>query len=161
MVRVRGFIGTVLLLLALGGCVGQGGPAGPRYVEAAAQVPAVPPDRARFFFFRDYEPYESLARPYIRLNGDIVGFSVPGGVWYRDMPPGTYKIAADSPGLYPNQDKSVTVAAGDTIFVQVQSYKSYNSGFDMYDPDTFVIVIIDAAQGRRAIDTMRYVTMAP
>jgi hypothetical protein len=39
----------------------------PRYGDIAATAPPVAADRARLFFYRDYEPYESLARPYISL----------------------------------------------------------------------------------------------
>src|SRR5690242_5146168 len=41
----------------------------PRYADIAATVPPMSADRARLYFYRDYEPYESLARPYIYLNG--------------------------------------------------------------------------------------------
>src|ERR1700726_3614138 len=68
----------------------------PRYADIAAKVPPVVADRARLYFYRDYEPYESLGRPYIYLNSQRNGISEPGGVFYRDIPEGTYLVLVDS-----------------------------------------------------------------
>ncbi len=142
------------LLAALGtACVSM--PPGPRYGEVAARLPPVPPDRARFYFYRDYEPYESLARPEIYLNGRPTGASIPGGVYYRDLAPGEYRITVDSPGLYPDQFKTVTVAPGDTRYVKIESLHSWQGSFDS-ETDTFVVVVTDAARARSEIETMVY-----
>jgi hypothetical protein len=116
----------------------------------------VPSDRARFFFYRDYEPYESLGRPYVTMNGEVAGISEPGGVFYRDMPPGTYLIAVRNNTFYPDQDKTVTAAAGQTFYAKVASIKGYNSGDSMYEPDTFAVVVVDPADGQRDIASKRY-----
>ena len=45
---------------------------------------AIPPIRtgdARLWFYRDYEPHETLARPYVRLNEQVIGISEPGGAF--------------------------------------------------------------------------------
>lgn len=146
----------IAVLMILSACVGGGGPGGPTLAEVAAQIPPVPPDRARFYFYRDYEPYESLGRPYVTLNGDIAGISEPGGVFYRDMPAGTYLVAVRSSTFYPDKDKTVTAAPGQTIYVKVESLKSYNSGDNFYDPDTFAVVIVDPPDGRRDTAAKRY-----
>ncbi len=148
---------VVLGALALvSACAGGGGPGGPTFAEIAAQLPAMPPDRARFFFYRDYEPYESMGRPYITMNGEIAGISEPGGVFYRDMPAGRYLIAVRSNTFYPDQDKTVTAAAGQTFYVKVASIKGYNSGDSMYEPDTFAVVVVDPADGQREMASKRY-----
>jgi hypothetical protein len=116
----------------------------------------VPSDRARIFFYRDYEIYDSLGRPYVTLNGDVAGISEPGGVFYRDLPPGTYLIAIRNNTLYPDQDKTVTVAPGQTLYVKVGSIRGYHSGNKFYEPDTFAVVIVDAADGQRDIAPKRY-----
>jgi len=72
---------------------------------------AISSERQSLQFYRDYEPYESLARPWIYLNNEKVGMSEPGGVYYRDVAPGTYRIKVDSEGLYWHQFKTVTLAA--------------------------------------------------
>lgn len=143
-------------LALLGACTGAGGPTGPTFAEVSAQLPPVPADRARFYFYRDYEPYESLGRPYITLNGVVAGISEPGGVFYRDEPSGTYLIAVRGNTPYPDQDKTVAAAAGQTFFVKVASIKGYDSGDSMYDPDTFAVVVADPANGQRDIASKRY-----
>jgi hypothetical protein len=146
----------VAVLMILSACAGGGGPGGPTLAEVATQLPPVQPDRARFFFYRDYEPYESLGRPYVTLNSDIAGISEPGGVFYRDMPAGTYLVAVRSNTFYPDKDKTVTAAPGQTIYVKVESLRSYNSGDNFYDPDTFAVVIVDPADGQRDAAAKRY-----
>ncbi len=147
---------VVAVLVLLSACAGGGGPGGPTLAEVASQLPPVPSDRARFFFYRDYEPYESLGRPYVTMNGEVAGISEPGGVFYRDMPPGTYLIAVRNNTFYPDQDKTVTAAAGQTFYAKVASIKGYNSGDSMYEPDTFAVVVVDPADGQRDIASKRY-----
>ena len=70
-------------------------------LAAAANPPGlapVSPGMARIWIYRDYEPYQTLARPYVRLNGAIAGISEPGGALYRDVVPGTYTVTVDSDG---------------------------------------------------------------
>ena len=143
-------LGSLALLAA---CTGT---SGPTLADVAAQLPPVPVDRARFFFYRDYEPYESLGRPYVTLNSAVAGISEPGGVFYRDEPAGTYLIAVRSNTPYPDQDQTVTAAAGQTLYVKVASIKGYDSGDSMYDPDTFAVVMVDPASGQRDVATKRY-----
>lgn len=145
------------LLALLAACGGTAAPGGPRYAEVAGQVPAVAPDRARLYFYRDYELYESQDRPYILLNGQVAGVSEPGVVSYRDVPPGQYLVSVDSRGLYPDQFKTVAVKGGETLYVKIESYRAYNEGRNGQGPATFVVAIIDPALGRREIDPMKYV----
>jgi hypothetical protein len=77
-------------------------------------------------------------------------------VFLRDVPPGTYLIAVRSNTPYPDQDKMVTAAPGQTFYVKVASIKGYNSGDSMYDPDTFAVVVVDPAHGQRDIASKRY-----
>lgn len=141
------------LVLALAAC----GPRPPRYGEIASQVPPVRPDLARLYIYRDYEPYESLSRPYLYLNGGRIGISEPGGVLYRDVPPGSYLISVDSFGIYPNQFKTVQMSAGGTYYAKITSLKSWASDGDLmrdFGTDTFVVVLVDPAQAQREIPAM-------
>ncbi len=156
---VRGTLFRVIALAAvtlLPACAGGGQPAGPTFAEVAAQVSPLPSDRARLFFYRDYEPYESMGRPYVTLNGEVAGISEPGGVFYRDVAPGRYLVAVRSNTFYPGQDKILDLAAGQVAYVKVGSIRSYNSGDNFYDPDTFAVVVIDPADGQRDIASKRY-----
>lgn len=96
--------------------------------NAAAGPPPVPPGMARIWIYREYEPYDSLARPYVRLNGAIAGISEPGGAFYRDVAPGAYAVTVDSEGTDVNQFVTVSVAAGEQIFVKVLVSSSWYSG---------------------------------
>jgi hypothetical protein len=146
----------VAAFVLVSSCTGGGAPTGAILADVAAQIPAMPSDRARFFFYRDYEPYESLGRPYVTLNGEVAGISEPGGVFYRDLQPGTYLVAVRSNTLYPDQDKTVTAAPGQTVYVKVASIKGYNSGDSIYEPDTFAVVLVDPPDGRRDVASKRY-----
>jgi uncharacterized protein DUF2846 len=149
---------ALALLLGLAAC---SGPSGVPFPEVAAGVPPVPADRGRIYFYRDYEPYESLSRPPLYLNGQEVGVSIPGGVFYRDVPPGTYEIKVLSLGLYPNQFKTVVVRPGDSYYAKIESLRSWsgadNGDLSSFVSDTFVVVVIDPPQARRELDLMRYV----
>jgi hypothetical protein len=151
----RRVVSLAVLGLALG--LAACGPRPPRYGEVATQVAPVATDRARLFIYRDYEPYESLGRPYLYLNGQRIGISEPGGVLFRDVVPGTYLISVDSVGVYPNQFKTVAMRAGETHYAKITSLRSWESGggaFNEYEADTFVVVLVDAEQGRREIPSM-------
>ena len=139
-------------MMALAAC----GQRPPEYAEIAAQVPPVRPGLARLFIYRDYEPYESLSRPYLYLNGAIIGISEPGGVIYRDVPPGSYLISIDSYGVYPNQFKTVQMSAGGTYYSKITSLRSWEDGNDLareFGADTFVVVLIDPEQAQREMAT--------
>jgi hypothetical protein len=69
-----------------------------------------------------------LARPYVRLNGAITGISEPGGVFYRDLAPGTYEVTVDSDGTDVQQFVTVQVAAGQQAYVKVLVSKDWASG---------------------------------
>ena len=157
-VAARGFPMALFLaaMTLVSACAGGGPPGGPAFAQVAAQLPPVPPDRARIFFDRDYEPYESLGRPYVLLNGEVAGISEPGGVFYRDVAPGRYVVSVKSNTFYPGQDKTVDIRGGQTAYVKVESLRSYNSGDSMYDPDTFAVVVVAPEDGQRDIASKRY-----
>jgi len=156
MMRILRLAGTVLLL-ALSGCLG---PQAPLYPQVASTVPPVPSNQGRIYFYREYEPYESLSRPYLYLNRGIVGISIPGGVFYRDVPPDTYEVSVYSRGAFPNQFKTIAVKPGDVFYAKIESLRSWYSGngvISTFEPDTFVVAIIDPNQARAEFERMRYV----
>ncbi len=145
--------GVVLLVVAC-----AGGPQGPFYTSA--EVPPLPPNLARIYFYRDLEPYESLAEPWISLNGERTTLSVPGGVSYRDVPTGEYRISVASPGLYPNQNKTVVLHAGETLYVKIASLFSWDQGLH-WARDTFVVTLIGPVEARQQLAEMRLVSGLP
>ena len=69
----------------------------------AVSIPPIPAGAARVWFYREDAPYISQARPYVRMNGAVVGISEDGGAFYRDVPPGQYYVTADSYGVIRNE----------------------------------------------------------
>ena len=129
--RLAGMAG----IAALSGCVQP-----PPPISAAA-VPALPAGKARIWVYREYEPYETLGRPYIRLNGGVVAVSEPGGSLYRDVPPGGYSITVDSVGRDVNQFADVALAAGQTAFIKIETAQFWESSLT-YQRDTFYTRLI-------------------
>jgi hypothetical protein len=65
---------------------------------SAADFPPIPPGSARIWFYRIYDPTESKGRPYIYMNGAIVGISEQGYAFYRDVLAGLYHVSVKSYG---------------------------------------------------------------
>ena len=114
--------GAAALLLLAVGCA-HAPPA-----TAALQIAPPAPGTARIWIYRDYEPYVSLDRPYVRLNGAVVGISEPGGAFYRDVPPGQYEVTVDSIGRDVYQFATIAVVPGQQVYLQVQVSRSWDSG---------------------------------
>jgi hypothetical protein len=66
-------------------------------------------------------PSITLATPSVRINGAIVSVALLGSAFYRDVPPETYLITADSPGRDVNRFARVALAAGQTVYVKVDA----------------------------------------
>jgi hypothetical protein len=133
--------GTVALLLVVIACTQS-----PSSVAAVA-VPPLAPGYARIWIYRDYEPYETLARPYVRFDNTITGISDPGGAFYRDVAPGTYTITVDSYGTDVYQFATVALAPGQEVYVKVESLRSWASdgggrSGGAYARDTFYTRVI-------------------
>ena len=81
-------------------------------------IPSIPNGAARIWFYRDYEPSETLARPYVRLNQQIFGISEPGGAFYRDVAPAHYSVTVDTAGRDVNQFPEVDLGAGQQAYAR-------------------------------------------
>jgi hypothetical protein len=151
--RKRNFPGVAIAaFLVLGACSGRVGE--PSLSSVAVAPPA--PGLARVYFYREFEPYESLSRPWIYVDGRRFAVSEPGGVSFRDVLPGSHDITVCSPGLYPDQFKSVDLRPRDTLYVRIESLRSWYRGFN-WERDTFVVRLIDQGQASPEIARMRYV----
>ena len=117
-------------------------------------IPSIPAGAARLWFYRDYEPYETLARPYVRLNEQIVGISEPGGAFYRDVAPAHYSIRVDSAGRDFNQVADAEPAAGQEVYAKVVSLRSWLDDDNCIlwsGCDTFYVWLIRPEEARPAI----------
>jgi len=138
----------VVLGLALAGCIAQN-PTLPVFAIAERSLPPPAPGMARLFFYRLLEPSEPTLGTTVMLNEKPVGFSRNGTVLYRDVPAGTYFVSVVSRGPYPNQFKTVQVAAGQTWYFRIETLTSWScTGKSSCRGDTFVVAIVDPAQAR-------------
>lgn len=148
----RGFRLLLVLVAALGACA-----APPTFEQIAPSLPPLPPDGARIFVYRDYETYQSLAWAPVFFNGVRIGAVGPGYVMMRNVPAGTYDIAAASQGLYPNQDKVVVAAPGQTFYAKIETLRGLDPTADRPVPlITFVVVLVDPETARREIAHLWY-----
>jgi hypothetical protein len=106
-----------------------------------------PADMARLYIYRDATICGSQLWRAVSLNGQVMGSSEPGAVFYRDVAPGTYEVEVASDKLYPDQFKMVRLVPGSITFVKIQEQPSWSqSGFGTKGV-TFVVAIIEPAIG--------------
>ena len=108
--RISATLGVAVLL-------GTVGPARSGSAETSGPTPGT----ARIWIYRTFDPSITLATPYVRINGAIVAVAHLGSLFYRDVPPGTYLITADSPGRDVNQFARVALAPGQTVYIKVDA----------------------------------------
>ncbi len=104
-----------LLILVLLGCT-SGGP------QADLARPLAPGE-ARIVVYRNDGIYESLDWVPITFNGHEVGGSGPDSVFFRDVPPGSYRIDVLGEALWPGQQITVAVGAGQTAYVKIGVFR--------------------------------------
>ena len=98
-------------------------------LPGSAQVaPSVPPGQARVWFYRPLEPSESLNLALLNMNGSYVGAVANGGVFYRDVAPGHYRITPRSFVPDVNQERDVDLAPGQQAYVKIVSLSSWGAG---------------------------------
>lgn len=111
----------LVLALAPAGCART-----PRLAEVAARLPPLT-NEARLFVYRDYDLAQSLQAVPVYVNGAEIGGVGPGDVLVCKLPPGDYTIAPRADYLWPDQAKTVRVAAGQAIYAKVGSFWSTGS----------------------------------
>jgi hypothetical protein len=117
-------------------------------------IPPIPAGAVRVWFYRDYEPHETLARPYVWLNEQIAGISEPGGAFYRDVAPAHYSIRVDSAGRDFNQVADAELAAGQEAYAKIVSLRSWLDDDQCMiwgGCDTFYVWLIPAGEARPTI----------
>jgi hypothetical protein len=109
---------------------------------AAVSLPPIPAGQARVWFYRVYDPTESLARPAIYMNGAAIGIAELGGAFYRDVPAGWYFITVESEGRDLYQSQYVGLAPGQQEYVKILSLRSWVTGYPGFRRDTFYVAVI-------------------
>lgn len=98
-----------------------------------------PPDLARVWFLRQYQPSENLSTPMIYVNGAPMTPSIPGTFFYRDFPPGVYTFSVDTCGRDINQFPTVQLGPGSQYEFEVQSLQSFTPPDCPRDAGTFYV----------------------
>ncbi|HEV2548193.1 MAG TPA: hypothetical protein VGU20_12715 [Stellaceae bacterium] len=140
--------GALLLLCA---CAGR--PREPAFASVA--LPPVPTDKARIFFYRFYEPYESLSLSAIYLNRREAAVSVPGEVSKLDVLPGNYEIYVYSRNDFLDPFKHVALRPGDTLYVRVDAIRNW-SGDCFAEWPAFTARLIPPEEARAEMAQLRY-----
>jgi Protein of unknown function (DUF2846) len=84
-----------------------------------------PPGQARIWFYRLWDPSESLNAANIDVNGVYFDSVEPGSAFYRDVAPGVYQIAPQNEYLDYNQNTNVAVVPGQQVFIAVLDLSSW------------------------------------
>jgi hypothetical protein len=121
-------------------------------------LPTVAATQARLIFYRGGNPYDGLIWTKISLNGESIGASAPGTVFYRDVAPGVYQIGVDSEKLYPDQVKAVAIDAGSTTYVKVMSAPYWGQSGVQWWGYTFTTAVIAPAVGQSEIGPLRLIS---
>jgi hypothetical protein len=146
----------VSLVLLVGACLSP-----PEGVPVTGPFPPPAPGMARLVFYRTLAYYDSLAQTPVYLNGQTVGVSQNGAVFYRDVVPGPYEITVFSPGAYPNQFKTVVPRAGEVFYVRIDTLPkppcTRFPGAICYD-DTFIVTLVDPMTGFQQVQGTRLIS---
>jgi hypothetical protein len=110
------------LLVMMVGC----GPGLPP--TGAVALSPVPVQQARIWFYRDMNPNEPMATPYIRVDGVVAAVSQPGGASYRDVAAGRHQISVESYVNDGNQTKIVDLPPGAQVYARVVPLDNYEEG---------------------------------
>ena len=133
-------------------------------ITAFSQMPA-PGAAARVWFYRDLNPNESLAEPYIRIDGAVVGSSVPGAAFYRDLPPGRHRLSVDSYINDKYQTIDVDAVPGGELFVRVVPNGDFVEGGGEfsggYHRNSYVLWLYPPEIARPAIARSRLAAATP
>jgi len=143
------------LLLLLSACVPP-----PDGVPVSGPFPPPAPGMARLVIYRTLAYYDSTAQLPVYLNGETVGISQNGAVFYRDVVPGPYEIAVYSPRPYPNQFKTVVPRAGDVFYARIDTLPkppcTRVPGDICYD-DAYIVTLVDPYTGFQQVQGTRLI----
>jgi hypothetical protein len=137
----------VAAFVALGACVAQP-------TTGSVTIPKIPPGMARVWFYREDQPYDGLDRPYVRMNGAVVGISELGGAFYRDVSPGEYFVTVESYRNFVNRFPQVDLMPGETAYFQVFELGFISSGVGSsrnFARPAFSVWVMPAAIGEPAV----------
>jgi hypothetical protein len=148
-----------LALLMLAGCAAQ--PTGPAAqgsgTTSLAAVPALQPDMGRVWILRqrDVETTFEAADPAVFIDNVDLGHIAQGTVFYRDIPPGTYRFRVQPYGTPTHVVDTVQFGPGVTGFLQVQEVPNWEQG-STYSGRSFTVLTMVPQDAEVAIPTLTF-----
>ena len=127
----RGFLKLALAASTaalLAGCA-----TGIKHDQMASGMPSLKSGEGRIYFFRSNSIVGAAVQPDIRLNGQVVGTSKPGGFFYVDRPAGNY-LASTSTET--EKTLSFTLQAGETKYIRSSPSFGVMVGRIVLEPET-------------------------
>lgn len=88
---------------------------GPTFQEVQSRMTPLAPDTGRIVFLRSNSVVGGAVQPEIKLNGQVVGASKPGGFFWVDRPSGNYLVTS---ATEVERTLSLSLAAGETKYVR-------------------------------------------
>lgn len=104
-------LAALALLAVLAACAASG----PKLAEIQSAIPKLKPEEGRIFFYRKSSMMGAAIQPSIKLNGNPVGTSKPGGFFYVDTAPGAMTVSTSTEV---ERNLTFTLEAGKTRYVR-------------------------------------------
>lgn len=106
---------------------------GIKHEQMASSIPSLKAGEGRVYFFRSGSMVGAAVQPEIRLNGQVVGQSKPGGFFYVDRPAGNF-VASTSTET--EKTLSFTLQPGETKYVRSSPSIGLLVGRIVLEPET-------------------------
>jgi hypothetical protein len=106
---------------------------GIKHDQMASGMPSLKSGEGRIYFFRSNSIVGAAVQPDIRLNGQVVGASKPGGFFYVDRPAGSYVASASTET---EKTLSFTLQAGETKYIRSSPSFGVLVGRIVLEPET-------------------------
>jgi len=112
-VNVCRLVSAAALVLMLSACAATG----PKMAEVKSSIPALKASEGRIYFYRADSMFGAAIQPTIKLNGQDVGSSKPGGFFFVDAAPGPKEVSTET-----EVEKKLTFALspGETRYVKTR-----------------------------------------
>jgi len=106
---------------------------GPKHADMVGSIPSLKSGEGRIYFFRSNSMVGGAVQPEIRLDGQVVGQSKPGGFFYVDRPAGNHVAGAST-----ETEKTVSFAlqAGETKYIRSSVGIGLVMGRVILEPET-------------------------
>jgi len=104
-------LSLLLPILALAGCA-----SGPKFNEYSNNIPVLSDDAGRVYVYRT-SAFGAAIQPSVRIDGEVVGKSVPKGFFYVDRLAGSHEISTSTEA---KRSLTLNLEPGDEKYVRLE-----------------------------------------